>query len=138
MIYYYIETKNVKNIKYNDRLIPYNESINFLTKLLNLNFNDLSTYKKYIKKHLSLKNNTPIYINKDVLLFKIRTSKYIMYINYYAISIINTTKYKTTIIFKDETIFNLKVDKNKLVTVLNKIELIEKYFINIKDNPLNI
>lgn len=114
-----------------DYIVVINNTIidrSFKSYVNSLCINNLSTLEgriKATKKLLNIKYNVPIYVNHEILLFKITNNEEKIWINYFNIKLIDYGKERVVIIFKDTERLNLYTTKDtfkKYVKICNKIE----------------
>ena len=115
-----------------DRIMVNSKVINkTLRSYINsLCINNLSTLKGRLdatKKLLNIKYNLPIYVNKDMILFKIKEDEKVFWINYNNIKDYGFSDDIVTIVFNNLEILKVKASKESLVKRIKMIKILEEH-----------
>lgn len=88
---------------------------------------NLSTLKGRIdatKKILNIKYNVPMYVSKDLILFKVNDKNSTIWINYVSIKDFGYKDKVATFLFNDLEILKMEVNKDTLLKRMKKIEML--------------
>ncbi len=129
------EYNQVYYVQKNQLILVENSLENFLDKLLNQRFSSLKANLSSLKKIFGFMQKTPIYINRQCLLFPLqgRRNKNVIYINYYAVvsfkkihdgNIILTFQTKHEMLIQNSKVYIIQQNKcEKIINFLNAQDL---------------
>lgn len=120
---YFIEELNHIVIKGE---VIYRTINSYINKLCIDNYSTLKGRILATKKKLNIKYNVPIYVNKKILLFKIKDSDRNYYINYYKINDYDYSRGSIVIVFKDLEVLKISVSKKVFNDRMRLCELIDR------------